>query len=233
MSSPACRICDTTALTPAGVRKGHRFLECPACGFVFTPDVAPAAVAGRYEAVDALVAEGLPPEGWADLAFLEPALRRVEGQGPLRILDFGAGESAVPDLLRRRGHRVVAVDIAPPRRPHPDRLTGDIQDLDLPRDGFDLAYAYQVFEHLPHPRPVLDRLLALTRPGGLLAIHTDMEVPERARGVEGWWYVTPPDHCSFFRHRTFARALRDRPAKVVHAEAKMVVIEKAETVRGG
>ena len=114
----------------------------------------------------------------------------------------------------------------PPLRPHRDRLTGSLEALG-PLDGaFDLAYAFQVFEHLPEPRSTFDRLLYLTRPGGLVLIHTDMETPERAmNSFERWGYVTPPDHCAFFRHRTFEHLLGgDTPHVIVRKDAKSVII---------
>ena len=64
--------------------------------------------------------------------------------------------------------------------------------LALAPDQFDLAFAFQVLEHLPEPRLVLDQLVRLTRPGGLVLVHTDMDTRERAGGFERWWYVTPP-----------------------------------------
>lgn len=92
--------------------------------------------------------------------------------------------------------------------------------------GAAAALAFQVFEHLPEPRPALAELLRLTRPGGLVLVHTDMEAPERdERGFTGWWYVAPPDHCCLFRHRTFAVPLAGTPHRIVWRDPKSVLIE--------
>lgn len=217
--APNCRFCGGRTRF-LGWRDGYPFRECEACGFWFTPWVGEAAMRRRYRGRES----GSPPGGgWADPAFLAPALARLP-PGPLTILDFGAGDSIVPDLLRGQGHRVMAVDLAPPRRPHPDRLTGPLEDLPLAPRSFDLLYAFQVFEHLPHPRPVLDRLMALSRDGGLVAVHTDMEMPERRHGVEGWWYVMPPEHCAFYRHRTFAAYAAATGHDLAYADAKLVLL---------
>lgn len=219
-----CRMCGSPEVAAAGTIRGYGFAECRRCGFVFCPAI------GRDDAdrqYGRRIPEDTPVQGWADAAFLEPALARLRGRGSLAILDFGVGESVVPDLLRGQGHRVVAVDVAPPRRPTSDRLTGDLLALRLAARSFDLAYAFQVFEHLPHPRPYLFELLRLTKPGGLTVVHTDMETPERADGLESWWYVLPPEHCSFFRPRTIATALAGTPHRLVEASEKMAVIEAA------
>lgn len=223
--SPArCRMCDDAVLRPAGRVEGYALVECGTCGFAFVPEVTRSEMERLYRSGYHGPDDGAPGEGWADPAFLSPALERLADDSPLRVLDFGAGQSRVPDRLREAGHRVVAVDIVPPTRPHPDRLTGDLFELRLEADTFDVVYAFQVFEHLPEPRPFLFELLRLTRPGGLVLIHTDMETPEREHGLERWWYVDPPDHCAFFRHCTFETVLRDRPDRVVHREPKAVLI---------
>lgn len=82
---------------------------------------------------------------------------------PLQMLDFGTGQSKVPEILRRQGHHMEAVDVMSPLRPHPDRLTGDIRELQLPENSLDLSFSYKVFEHLPDPRPILDELFRVTK----------------------------------------------------------------------
>ena len=173
--------------------------------------------------------DGAPEVGWASLEFLGPALDRLGSGRRLHILDFGCGQSYVPAALRAHGHRVIAVDLAPPVQRHPDRLTGDLLALSIAPGAFDLAFAFQVFEHLPEPRPVLDELLRLTRPGGLVLVHTDMETEERGRGFAKWWYVAPPDHCAFYRHRTFEVYLAGTAHQLSGREPKSVLIQVAHT----
>lgn len=191
-SAMSCRLCGDGRLQHAGAVEGYYYFECPTCRFAFTPDVDEQALqtlyASNYEGLDGRP----PPHGWAPPAFLEPALQRLGQQEPLTILDFGAGQSHLPWTLRQSGHRVVAVDLAPPTQPDPDRLTGCLLELALTPDQFDLSYSFQVFEHLIEPRPYLDELLRLTRPGGYVLIHTDMETDERPENLSDWWYAQVP-----------------------------------------
>lgn len=217
---PQCRMCG------AGVHfldrvDSYPFFECPDCRFIFTPSIPKA----RTDDPGRGTQDPAPAEGWADERFLEPALARLDEGRRLSILDFGAGDSRVPDLLRARGHRVIGVDLVAPARPHPDRLTGPLESLGLPVGTFDLVYAFQVFEHLPDPAGVLAELLRLTRDGGLVLIHTDMEVDERPRNFAEWWYVLPPDHCSFYHHRTFEVYCQETPHRLVWTDPKRVIIE--------
>jgi SAM-dependent methyltransferase len=225
--SAICRICESPALVAAGSVDSYRFVECTACGFVFCPQITSASMRELYSNDYHGVDEGAPQTGWADTSFLEPALARLRHLGSLTVLDFGTGQSTVPAWLRSQGHRVTAVDVAPPQQPHPDRLTGDLLALGLASDYFQLSYSYQVFEHLPDPLPYLREFLRVTAPGGLVLIHTDMETVDRPRHLQDWWYVTPPDHCAFYRHRTFEAILKHLPGQLVWVHPKMVLIQAA------
>lgn len=59
-----------------------------------------------------------------------------------------------------------------------------------------------------------------------MLIHTDMETEERKNGFTDWWYVLPPDHCVFFKHRTFEVMLQDSPHRICHKDPRYVVMRK-------
>ena len=176
-----------------------------------------------------LYAEGAPEIGWASTEFLKPAFERLPNRS-LSMLDHGCGESHVPGTLRAQGHQVLGVDVAPPVRPDPHRIVGPVEEIDFGKSMFDLVYSFQVFEHLPQPRPVFEKLLELTRPGGLLLIHTDMETPERADRLADWWYAAPPDHCAFYRPRTFAAMLNDT-GHLEWSDEKSVLVRRVSPAR--
>jgi SAM-dependent methyltransferase len=227
-ASTICRMCLGSSVSAAYHVQGFSFHECRDCGFVFSPDFDSPPLTNMYQSGARDVEAGAPDCGWADPAFLDPAFDMLGWQAPMTVLDFGAGQSRVPDILRLRGHRVIAVDVVPPKIPHADRLTGELLDLNLPEGYFDLAYSFQVFEHLPEPRDILFELLRLVRDEGLVLIHTDMETPERdVDGFEHWWYVTPPDHCSFYRHKTFDKALSGSLHQIHCLDEKTVVLRKS------
>lgn len=141
-------MCGEPRLTGLGAVRGYSFVECVSCGFAFTPALDEAVLADLYREGYHGIEEGAPEVGWADWSFLRPALDRF-GTKALRILDFGAGNSQVPALLRELGHRVTAVDVTPPTRPDPDRLTGRLPDLRLPSGGFDLPTPFKCSSTCP------------------------------------------------------------------------------------
>lgn len=227
-SSVLCPMCGTDRTASQGVIKDYIFKFCSNCEFIFCPEITPEYLSKQYANGFHGPDDGAPKNGWSgDGSFLDPAFDALPKKENLRILDFGTGQDDVPDRLRKKGHRTIAVDIAPPVRPHPDRLTGNLIELDLERNQFDLAFAFQVFEHLPEPRPLLKELLRLTRPGGVILIHTDMETPDReASRFEDWWYVAPPDHCSFYRNKTFKVFFKNTPHKVIYSDPTRVIVKK-------
>lgn len=223
-----CPMCGNKSTSAGGTIKDYQFRLCSDCKFVFCPQIAEVYLSQLYKNGFHGPADGAPLCGWSgNLSFLKPAFDLLAPKHKLKILDFGTGQDTVPDQLRNDGHRVLAVDIASPLRPHPDRLTGDLLQLKLEPNQFDLTYSFQVFEHLPQPLPLLDELIRLTKPGGLVLIHTDMETPERDRkGFENWWYAAPPDHCCFYRHETFQVYLSNKPHQLIWKDPKQVLIKK-------
>lgn len=222
----SCRLCGGKSLQELGEVNEYVFVECRDCHFAFCPYISQDLMARLY--ADGYHAKGgnVPEHGWSRLEFLEPALKLfAEGQS-LKVLDFGAGQSKVPKKLREQGHKVIAVDVTEPEHPHPDRLTGDLIELALAPNQFDLTYSFQVFEHLSEPVPLFHELLRLTKPGGYVLIHTDMEPPEREEGFSRWWYVLPPDHCSFYKIKSFRRLLEGTSHLLLTEDPKYVIIQK-------
>lgn len=225
-----CHMCDSLCTRKAGEKQNYRFLFCENCYFTFCPEIIPEFLTEFYATGKNGPEDGAPKKGWCgNESFLYPALKDFPEGENLKMLDFGTGQSTIPQQLREQGHEVIAVDVAEPIEPHGDGLTGDILELDLPEDHYDFIFSFQVFEHLPQPKPVLERLVQLLRPGGELLIHTDMETSERMDNSFGdWWYVLPPDHCSYYRPRTFEVYAEQRPLHLTFKDEKRVVMKKEE-----
>lgn len=174
-----------------------------------------------YRAGRGLDDPSVPDGGWhAGLAFLDPAFALLPHDRPLRVLDFGTGRSRLPEELRDHGHDVVAMDIAPVG----DGVYANMDDV--AEGDLDLIIAFQVFEHLPEPRDVIERLIAVLAPQGILVVHTDMEPPARTNRFNEWSYVQPPDHCSFFRHRSFEFVAKDLDVDIVWRDPWQVAVRR-------
>jgi SAM-dependent methyltransferase len=130
------------------------------------------------------------------------------------VLDAGCGMGYGCRILADAGaRRVVGVDIAAavleasPAAGHPgvELETGDVLNLSLPPESFELVVCFEVLEHVSVPERVLDELSRVLSPGGVLAVST----PNRDRYVPG-----NPHHLHELDPAELEAALRERFAHV-------------------
>jgi 2-polyprenyl-3-methyl-5-hydroxy-6-metoxy-1,4-benzoquinol methylase len=119
----------------------------------------------------------LPPAWWR-----AAAQRLLPPPAGLRILDVGCARGGFARDLARRGAIVTAVDISPAaiaftrEKLEPYGGTAEVADVTaLPfRDGeFDAVTALETLHHVADPEAVLDELVRVTRPGGLIVISVE------------------------------------------------------------
>lgn len=112
------------------------------------------------------------------------ALRRIEFQEGMRLLDVASGCGAIALPAARRGGDVLAIDISPhmverlKTRARDERLSNlgarvmDGQNLELDDDSFDVAasqFGVMLFPDLPRG---LEEMARVTRPGGQVLVVT-------------------------------------------------------------
>jgi SAM-dependent methyltransferase len=104
-------------------------------------------------------------------------------------LDYGCGPGpALSAMLRDAGHGVALFD--PFFRP--DHSVLDRQ--------YDFVTCTETAEHFHHPAGEFDRLMALVRPGGWLAIMTCFQTDDGRFAT--WHYRKDPTHVVFYREKT-------------------------------
>lgn len=124
-------------------------------------------------------------------------------------LDFGCGVGRLLRPLLQRFDTVAGVDIAPRMLElsrencgEPDRLTL-VDNLDaLEREGrqFDLVHSYIVLQHIKPAvgLTIMEQLIGLTRPGGVVALHfTVGDIRKRRRLLNQFRYRLPPLHWAY------------------------------------
>jgi SAM-dependent methyltransferase len=132
-------------------------------------------------AAEAHVTVGSVPGFAARLARLvASALTR----GARNVLDFGGGDGsigiALADRLARSApvEEVVVIDLSDEPLTHGQTPARRLASLDELAPGtFDVVLASAILEHIPSPREVLGRLLALVAPGGVFYARTPFAAP--------------------------------------------------------
>lgn len=109
-----------------------------------------------------------------------------------KLLDVGTGDGRFLAAAKEAGYEVVGSEVSEAgaifaRHRGFDVHLGQIVDLDLPAESFDLATIWHVLEHVPDPQAVLRKVCTLLKPGGVVA-------------------VAVPNEENFFFRRRFGRA---------------------------
>ncbi len=217
----ACNLCGSSQLVEISRidRYGYdqRAVLCSRCGLGF---LAPRLTAGEYEAfyrdvyrplvsayhgrtIDANTLQD-DQAGYTDdlVAFLEHALPAT----PASVLDIGGSTGVVADGVRARfGARATVLDPAPDElgvaaSRGMETIGGFAEDLDPGGRTWDLVLLCQTIDHLLDARGTLDRLRAVTAPGGHVFVDVlDVAFALRANGaieravkVDHPFYLTRP-----------------------------------------
>lgn len=85
---------------------------------------------------------------------------------------------------------------------------GDLLQTQFPDSSFDIVTLWHVLEHLPRPAETLQKIRALLKPGGILAIAVPNFDSVQARVFRGRWYhLEVPRHLYHFTPGTLRRLL--------------------------
>lgn len=89
-----------------------------------------------------------------------------------RVLDIGCGPAVCPPIaeIATAAGQLDGVDPTPAVKDHPalvERWCGTLDTVDVPSEAYDLAYAYNVVEHVAAARPFFQTVKRVLKPGGV------------------------------------------------------------------
>lgn len=190
MSETRCLLCFNDQLSLRLVKSdGRRYWDCYACGLLFLDEefhLTPSKEKTHYLGLDTDLSDARYQ------AFVSPVIDYVTKNfsANSRGLDYGAGPGPVISaLLKRLGYEMHLYD------PY---FWDDHWSL---TKLYDFIVACEVVAHFHSPADEFHKLKYLLRPGGELAIVTD--VYEDSIDFEAWSSHEDPTHVVFYRMRTF------------------------------
>ena len=109
------------------------------------------------------------------------------GKQPANILDYGAGNGVLSQLL---GERIAVANY--------DSLNPDFDHLPTDRQ-FDLIFCAEVVEHMPFPSVFAKDWRRLLSEQGCVLFSTEIQPPDIERLRGDWWYIGPRNgHVSLY-----------------------------------
>lgn len=194
--SDACPVCRSAAARPFLSVDGRDYRQCAVCAARFLDSrhhPSPAAEYAHYLRHENDPADPRYRRFLAKLA--DPLLARLPAGSC--GLDYGCGPGpALAVMLREAGHEVALYDpfFRPDRAP-------------LNR-SYDFVTCTETAEHFHRPADAFDRLMALVRPGGWLAVMTCFQTDDDR--FRDWHYRKDPTHVVFYREETLRHLAASR-----------------------
>jgi 2-polyprenyl-3-methyl-5-hydroxy-6-metoxy-1,4-benzoquinol methylase len=197
----------------------YRLHRCAACGLVFCEPRDPVGPEWYAKEAPLRAVERRPPpvKDWRFLRFLDAGLP------PGKILDVGCGDGGFLSLAASRGWTGAGADydervIALARAKGLDVCAQDLVEFlktRAPRE-FDAAVLFDVLEHAPEPRVLLDALKPALKPGAYLAVTFPNDGRPTFLGREDYDY--PPHHFTRWTADALAGLLKRERFEIVVLE---------------
>jgi 2-polyprenyl-3-methyl-5-hydroxy-6-metoxy-1,4-benzoquinol methylase len=148
---------------------------------------------------------------------------------PGRILDVGCAAGFFLKIAQLYGWEPLGVELSNDMAQMASTLIGrpvapTLADLDIAPGSLDCITLWEYIEHIPDPREEIERLTALLRAGGVLALSTpNTGYWSAEHQPERWREFKPPAHLGFFTHATLDQLLRGcglRVVQILHVTAR-------------
>lgn len=182
-----CPLCSGDGI-PVNGPDSRRFYRCRRCALIYV-DSADYLTEAKEREFYGTHQNEINDEGYRRfLSQIVAALRPYLRSG-MRGLDYGCGPvKMIETLLAEEGYACTSFD------PffHPTELQGP----------YDFVIATEVVEHFRNTALEWQTMIELVRPGGLLAVMTELQPEDRA--FSGWRYARDPTHTSFYHRQTIA-----------------------------
>lgn len=140
-----------------------------------------------------------------------------------RILDVGCFDGAFLDTLDpswdRYGVELNEQAVQRARQRDVDILAHDIEALPHIEQHFEAVTAFDLIEHVPDPRKLLQQMASLTLPGGIIVVATGNRQAATWRLLGSrYWYCWLPEHLAFISEAWCRQAAETLGLTLLHTK---------------
>lgn len=224
----SCPVCDATG-TPLNSQWPHR--RCDDCGHVWVDGSSPSADNEFFESDD--YAQWRTESDTLRRRQIEMAAERIAWLGPLvgtpgSVLELGCSTGEAAAAMADRGWTAAGIDpsepainIASERYSGPRFGVGITPaEAGVPVDGYDLAMAFHVIEHVPDLDSFANVIAGALKPGGHLYLRLPNWDSWSRRVFRDRWPDNMAEHLHHFSEPSMRRFLDDRGFDTVRIESK-------------
>ncbi len=193
-----CKICSSPSLFfYKGIvleKYDVTYCKCEQCGFIQTEE--PYWLSEAYESAITNLDIGLVSR---NLYLKEEVPKIINSffEKSRIMIDYGGGYGLFVRMMRDLGYHFYRQDI------YCENLFAKHFDIkDVEHSTFDILTTFEVFEHLNHPLPEIEKMFLLSEN----IIFTTLLAPDNAEDFKNWWYLAPTtgQHISFYTEASLA-----------------------------
>ena len=176
----ACNVCRCDHIQT--VDPEFNFCRCESCGYVFDSPRPSFAEISKFYSQTEKYDPWLREERARDMLWKRRLKKLMQSGARGRLLDIGSGygqflHHARPFFTEALGTEVSESAIALAKVKYAlTLLPGQIDELNVPPQSFDVITLFHVLEHVPDPRNLVSRCHAILRPQGILVIAVPNDV---------------------------------------------------------
>jgi SAM-dependent methyltransferase len=124
-----------------------------------------------------------------------------------RLLDVGCGSGAFARMMSGRGYDAVGVEPfslgRPVKEPGLELIRAPFESVRSELGRFDVVTMWHVLEHIPDPKALLEGVLEVLNPDGVLVVSVPNFASWQSRFFKGgWFHLDPPRHITHFDRTT-------------------------------
>ncbi len=205
---PICGIDNVEKLLEApdrfhGRQQFYGLLRCPACSLVWLSGPPSPEKMGEHYGTDydrSVASAGDSPDRWKGR---RNVLSQHKSGGSL--LDLGCSSGGFLSSMRSPSWKLYGIEMSEEvaRKAEASSgaevFVGDILDAPFPPNSFDAITCFHVFEHLYHPREILERVAYWLKPGGIFYAMMPNIDSAGAHIFKSYWYALElPRHLYHF-----------------------------------